>query len=87
MLVAKNRIALALPPLTWFEKILELGIDQAALSPEILIASSQLPGPALRDPSDRIIAATARAGGYRLMTRDKPLLEFAASGQVSAIPC
>ena len=34
-----------------------------------------------------IIAATARAFNYRLMTRDRPLLDFAASGQVSAIPC
>lgn len=87
MLVAKGRLNLALPPLRWFETILELGVDLATMSPDILISSSQLPGPALRDPSDRIIAATARANGYRLMTRDKPLLEFAASGQLSAIAC
>ena len=87
MLVAKGRLALSLPPLRWFETILELGVDLAELSPDILIASSQLPGPALRDPSDRIIAATARASGYRLMTRDQPLLEFAANGQVTAIAC
>ena len=87
MLVAKDRLVLALPPLQWFQSILDLGIDLAVLSPEILVASSQLSGPALRDPADRIIAATARAFGYRLMTRDRPLLTFAASGQVTAIAC
>lgn len=87
LLVSKGRLALSLPPLKWFERVLDLGVDLASLSPEILIASSQLPGPPLRDPADRIIAATARATGCRLMTRDRPLLDFAAQGQVEAIPC
>ena len=87
MLVSKGRLALTIPPLQWFDTLLELGIDLAPLSPEILISSSHLPGPALRDPADRIIAATARACGYRLMTRDRPLLDFAAGGHVTAIPC
>ncbi|MGA0544264.1 type II toxin-antitoxin system VapC family toxin [Brevundimonas sp. VNH65] len=87
MLVSKERLALTIPPLQWFNTLLELGIDLAPLSPEILVASSQLPGPALRDPADRIIAATARSGEYHLMTRDRPLLDFAAGGHVIAIPC
>lgn len=87
LLVSKGRLILSLPPLNWFEQMLDLGVDLAPLTPDILIASSQLPGPLLRDPADRIIAATARAMGYRLMTRDRPLLDFAASGQVAAIAC
>lgn len=87
LLVSKGRLALNLPPLNWFERVLELGVDLAPLTPEILIASSVLPSPALRDPADRIVAATARAMRYRLMTRDRPLLDFAASGQVQAIAC
>lgn len=87
MLVSKGRLALTTPPLKWFQAILDIGIELAALSPEILIASSTLPGPLLRDPADRIIATTARDGGYRLMTRDRPLLDFAADGQVAAIAC
>lgn len=87
LLVSKGRLILSLPPLNWFEQVLDLGVDLAPLTPGILIASSQLPGPPLRDPADRIIAATARAMGYRLMTRDRPLLDFAASGQVAAIAC
>jgi PIN domain nuclease of toxin-antitoxin system len=87
LLVSKGRLVLSLPPLTWFEQVLELGVDLAPLTPDILIASSQLPGPPLRDPADRIVAATARAMRYRLITRDRPLLDFAASGQVEAIAC
>lgn len=87
LLVSKGRLVLSLPPLTWFEQLLDLGVDLAPLTPDILIASSQLPGLPLRDPADRIVAATARAMRYRLITRDRPLLDFAASGQVEAIAC
>lgn len=87
LLVSKGRLALSLPPLRWFEQILELGVDLAPLTPDILIASSQLPGLPLRDPADRIVAATARALGSRLMTRDRPLLDFAAQGHIPAIAC
>lgn len=87
LLVSKGRVALVLSPLAWFEALLEEGVTLAPMPPHVLIAASHLPGPPLRDPADRIIAATARAFNYRLMTRDRPLLAFAASGQVSAIPC
>ena len=87
ILVVKSRITLAAPPLTWFDALLESGIQLAELSPEVLVAATELRAPQLRDPADRIIAATARRYGYRLMTRDRPLLTFAASGQVAAIPC
>lgn len=87
LLVSKGRLALSLPPLNWFERVLALGVDLAPLTPDILIASSALPGPPLRDPADRIVAATARAMRYRLMTRDRPLLDFAAAGHVEAIGC
>lgn len=87
LLVSRGRLVLGLPPPIWFERVLDLGVDLAPLTPDILIASSALPGPPLRDPADRIVAATARAFNYRLMTRDRPLLDFAASGQMSAIAC
>lgn len=87
MLVAKDRVTLTAPVSMWFEKLLELGVDLAGLSPALLIASTELRAPELTDPSDRIIAATARALNYRLMTRDRPLLAYASRGQVSAIPC
>lgn len=87
LLVSKGRLALSLDPPTWFRRLLDNGVTLAELSPEILIASSFLPSPALRDPADRIVAATARALDLRLMTADRPLLDFAKAGHMQAIAC
>jgi len=87
MLVSKKRLTLRLPVMAWFNKLIDLGVMQAELTPEILVVSTEFRADELRDPADRIIAATARAFNYRLMTRDRPLLDFAASGQMSAIAC
>lgn len=86
-LVAKGRLRLAADPLGWFQQALDGGIALASMPPSVLIAASFLPGAALRDPADRILAATARTFGYRLMTRDRPLLDFAAQGHMQAIAC
>jgi PIN domain nuclease of toxin-antitoxin system len=85
-LVAKGRLSLNINPLTWFETVLQNRIALAPMPPSVLVASSFLPGP-LRDPSDRIIAATARAFRYRVMTRDRPLLDLAQAGHLEAIAC
>lgn len=87
MLVSKRRIVLASPVLAWFEALIESGIDRTELSSAVLVAATELDAPALRDPADRIIAATARAFNYRLMTRDTPLLNYAAAGHAQAIAC
>lgn len=87
MLVAKERVVLAAPPLQWFEAALETGIELASLTPEILTMSSFLPGSKLRDPADRILAATARVFDFQLVTRDGPLLDYAAAGHLRAIAC
>jgi len=87
MLVAKGRVALLASPMTWFSGLLETGVQLADLSPSILVEASFLPQSRLRDPADRVIAATARALGYRIMTRDRPILTYAAAGQVQAIAC
>ena len=87
MLVAKGRVALLGPPLTWFSGLLETGVQIAEMTPAILIDASFLPHSRLRDPADRVIAATARALGCRIMTRDRPILNYAAAGHVQAIAC
>jgi PIN domain nuclease of toxin-antitoxin system len=87
MLVAKGRLRMTSSPMDWFQRVIDLGVALAPLPPAILIASSSLPSERLRDPADRIIAATARALNYRLMTRDRPLLDFAADGHMTAIAC
>jgi PIN domain nuclease of toxin-antitoxin system len=88
LLVSRNRLGLAAPPERWFQRLLSIpGVRQADLSPEILIASSFLPGTPPRDPADRIIVATARDLGAMLITRDSLLLKYGEDGQVSTIPC
>jgi len=88
LLVSRNRLNLLMTPQRWFDRLLNLpGIQLADLSPDILIASSFLPGSPPRDPADRIILATARDVGATLITRDRLLLKYGEAGQVSTIPC
>jgi PIN domain nuclease of toxin-antitoxin system len=57
------------------------------MSPDVLIASSFLPGKPPRDPADRIIAATARDLGATLITRDRALLGYGNQGHLSVAGC
>jgi len=86
-LYARERIALPIDPLSWFQTTLDMGVTLAPMAPAFLVASSFHPCSELRDPADRIVAATARALGYRLMTRDGPLLKLAEKGHLNAIAC
>lgn len=88
LLNARGRLIMAMSPQAWFEALLAVpGVVLTDLSPTILIASSFLPGAAPRDPADRIIAATARERGLRLVTRDKTLLDYAKKGHLDALAC
>ncbi len=88
LLVSRGRIALPSTPLAWFQNFAaRRGVAVDNLSPEVLIASSFLPGESPNDPADRIIAATAREFGYRVMTRDAQLLAYAAAGHLDAVAC
>lgn len=87
-LVSKDRLALTLPPLEWFGKLMALpGLQAAPLTAEHFIQSSFLPGAPPRDPADRIMAATARREGYRLMTRDRLLLAYGEAGHMQTLAC
>jgi len=87
-LVAKNRLQLALSPEAWFDALLGLaGVRLAAMPPKVLIASAALPGMPPKDPVDRIIAATGRAFGYSIITRDGALMDYARAGHINAIGC
>jgi PIN domain nuclease of toxin-antitoxin system len=88
LLVSRGRMNLLMSPQRWFERLLQApGLQLAEMSPDILISSSFLPGTPPRDPADRIFAATAREYGYRLVTRDRPLLEYAQEGHIQALTC
>jgi PIN domain nuclease of toxin-antitoxin system len=88
LLAARGRVSLLMTPQRWFERLLEApGLRLSEMTPNVLIASSFLPGKLPSDPADRIIAATAREYGYKLVTRDRPLLEYARQGHIQAILC
>jgi PIN domain nuclease of toxin-antitoxin system len=88
LLVSRGRMNLLMPPERWFGRLLQApGVRLTEMTPNVLIAASFLPGKPPRDPADRIIAATAREYGYMLVTRDRPLLEYAAQGHLLALAC
>ena len=88
MLAGRGKIALSLAPEVWFERFLALpGVALAAMPPAVLMASCALPGAPPADPVDRIVAATARAFGHTLVTRDRHLLAYGGDGHVQVLGC
>ena len=88
LLVSRGKLRLMMSPQRWFQRLMQApGLRLADITPEVLIASSFLPDTPPRDPVDRILAATAREYGYRLITRDRPLLDYAAQGHIQALAC
>lgn len=87
LLIARGRIALPSAPADWLDEVIAAGASWAALTPRLLLDASFLPGQIHRDPADRILAATARAFGYRLMTRDRAMLAYAEAGHLQAVAC
>jgi len=88
MLTAKGRLQLLIRPERWFANLFEVpGVALAPLSPDLLIASSYLPGKPPSDPTDRVMAATARELGATLITRDRALLAYGAQGHMSVVEC
>ncbi|MEX2127563.1 MAG: type II toxin-antitoxin system VapC family toxin [Xanthobacteraceae bacterium] len=88
LLAARERLKLLITPERWFDRLLALpNVRLAEMRPDVLIASSFLPGKAPRDRADRIIAATARDLGCTLMTRDRALLEYGEQGHVKILAC
>jgi PIN domain nuclease of toxin-antitoxin system len=88
MLVSRGRLQLLIRPERWFANLFDTpGVRLADMSPDVLIASSFLPGKPPNDPTDRIIAATARDLGATLITRDRKLLDYGAQGHVSVVEC
>lgn len=91
LLASRERVPFAMEPLAYFRRLASLpGMKVAPLPPEVLVAASFLPTAPNRppnDPADRILIATARTLGYTLVTRDRKMLDYAAGGDVSVLPC
>ncbi len=88
LLSAKGRLTATKSPMGIFGDVVATpGIRIEALSPEVLIDSSFLPGALHSDPADRILIATARKFDLTLVTRDRAILKYAQEGHVRALAC
>jgi PIN domain nuclease of toxin-antitoxin system len=86
--VAKDRLFLPLPPLDFFNRFLaRLEVQLSALTADILVGSSNLPGETHKDPIDRILMATARMLDMVLVTRDRPILAYGERGHLRTLAC
>lgn len=87
-LVAARRMGFGMAPLAWFEgTVVAARLRVVDLTARILAVSTDLPDLPHRDPADRIIIATAREMGYRVVTRDRRILDYADKGHVMAVAC
>ena len=85
MLDARGRIQLSQACTTWCAQIQSRpGIRIVPLTPAISIDSTRLPGDFHGDPADRMIVATARAENALLLSNDRKILDYAATGAVKA---
>lgn len=88
MLASRGRLQMLIRPERWFANLFEApGVVLAPLTADLLIASSYLPGNPPKDPTDRILAATARDLGATLITRDRALLRYGEQGHVAVLEC
>jgi len=87
MLQAKGRLKLKMSCAEWVHQALATpGLSLASLTPEIAIESSRLPGELHADPADRILIATARVNGARLLTKDERLLDYGRQRHALIVP-
>jgi PIN domain nuclease of toxin-antitoxin system len=87
MLEARGRLRFDIPCEEWIEQAFRLpGLSLMPLTPSICVRGSRLPGVFHGDPAGRLIVATARELGAVLLTRDDPILRYAAEGHVRASP-
>jgi len=87
-LVRKGRLPLPISPLEWYARLCALpDVQEVAVAAKVLVDSHFLPGIPPADPTDRISIATAREYGYRIVTRDAKILDYAAKGHVLALAC
>jgi PIN domain nuclease of toxin-antitoxin system len=88
LLVKRGRLQLEIAVETYVQKAFSLpGVRIAPLTPEIAARSSHLPGELHDDPADRMLVSTAIVMGFKLVTRDKRLLDYGAQGFLPVMPC
>lgn len=88
MLASRGKPKFPVDPKVWFHKYMERsGARLIDMAPDVLVDSCFLPGVPPKDPFDRIVIATARHEGLTIVTRDKAILAYGASGHVRTLAC
>ena len=88
VLVSRGRLSLGIPADVYIARAFSRpGVRIAALSPQIAVRSSSLPGSFHADPADRMLVSTAMLLGLKLVTRDSRILAYGAQGHISVLAC
>ncbi len=85
LLRSRGRLRRVLEFGPWVRRAVALGLVLLPLDPDSAMEAIRVPEGALHDPFDRLLVGTARAHGLRLVTRDGPILDYAAAGHVLAL--
>lgn len=81
MLTGKGKIIFSVALKEWVDKVLSIpGLNIIDLSVPILLESCGLPNYPHKDPADRLIMASSRIVGCRLMTLDEKIIEYGERG-------
>ena len=81
-LAQHDRIATRIPLNSWLEE-LATQVRTVSITPSIATTAVQLPASIPRDPTDRIIYATAIEYGWKLVTKDEQLRAHPHSSPVT----
>lgn len=86
MLESKGRIKMHINCQEWIKNALTApGVSVCNLTPDIVYESVHLPDYVHGDPADRIIIASARILNATLVTKDKKIADYSASGYVKTL--
>lgn len=86
LLLAKHRIVLSAPLQDWVEQGAALpGLRVRALTTEVAIESTLLPGEPHADPADRFLIAEARVASLTLVTADRKIIDYGRAGHVRVL--
>lgn len=86
LLTERGRLRLDRDVAEWVDAVLGLpAFRLLPIEPAIAVGSVRLPGAFTSDPTDRLIVATARHHGARLMTADRAILDYGAAGHIRTV--
>lgn len=85
-LITAGRLEIYSSAREWIARSLEeFGAQTIGLDAEIAMEAYLLPGEFHKDPADRVIVATARVHGLRLLSADRLIQQYAQAGHIEFV--